>query len=100
MERLLDFNPNLIRFAPAKILIADDIEYNRELLAAYLNFANIDLCFAADGEQALEIAETEHPDLILLDMKMPRMDGYEASRRLKGRSSTRHIRLLPSLLQY
>jgi CheY-like chemotaxis protein len=93
-ERNLQFDSHLIRFAPANILIVDDIEYNRDVLAAYLDLSNLSRWFAANGEQALEKARTRLPDLILMDMKMPKMDGFEASRRLKSSPSTRDIPII------
>ena len=59
MELSLSFRPDDIRFEPAKILIADDIEYNRDVFAAYLDLANLTHCFAADGEQALEQVKSQ-----------------------------------------
>jgi CheY-like chemotaxis protein len=76
-EELLDFNA--IAFKPATVLIVDDIDYNREILATYLEGCGFKILFAANGQDAIDKARKHHPDLILLDMKMPEMDGYEAS---------------------
>ena len=65
------------------ILIVEDIELNRELLAQLLE-ENHRLVFAEDGVAALERAAETHPDLILMDLSLPRMDGWEATRRLKA----------------
>ena len=65
------------------ILIVEDIELNRELLAQLLE-ENHRLVFAEDGVAALERADEIHPDLILMDLSLPRMDGWEATRRLKA----------------
>ena len=65
------------------ILIVEDIELNRELLAQLLE-GNHRLVFAEDGVAALERAAEIHPDLILMDLSLPRMDGWEATRRLKA----------------
>ena len=65
------------------ILIVEDIELNRELLAQLLE-DNYRLLFARDGVDALELAARTRPDLILMDLSLPRMDGWEATRRLKA----------------
>ena len=65
------------------ILIVEDIELNRELLAQLLE-EDHRLVFAEDGVAALERAAETHPDLILMDLSLPRMDGWEATRRLKA----------------
>ena len=93
-ERNLIFDPKGIRFSQAKILIVDDIEYNRDVLAAFVDLPGVTSSFAADGQEALEKSARESPDLILMDMKMPRMDGYEASRRLKESDATRNIPII------
>ncbi len=77
------FDPETISFAPGAILIADDIDYNRELLATFLMDYGFEFIHAENGREAIDQARRRTPDLILLDMKMPVMDGYEASVRLK-----------------
>ncbi|OVE82516.1 hypothetical protein BVY04_00710, partial [bacterium M21] len=77
-EKQLDFES--ITFKPATILITDDIDYNRELLTSYLNQFDFNFIYAENGREAIEKAKIHHPDLIILDMKMPVMDGYEASK--------------------
>src|SRR6266567_2453403 len=72
---------------PARILIVDDNETNRDILATRLATQGYDLCQAADGEEAIAAAKTLVPDLILLDVMMPKLNGVEACRRLKSDSS-------------
>jgi adenylate cyclase len=72
---------------PPRILIADDNEDTRDILAAQLAIHHYELLQAADGEEAVAIARHELPDLILLDVMMPKMDGMEVCRRLKGDAS-------------
>ncbi|MFT4792285.1 MAG: two-component system cell cycle response regulator [Paracoccaceae bacterium] len=74
-----------------RILIVDDVAANRMLLAARLSSAYYEAFTAADGPSALTEAVGEQPDLILLDIRMPGMDGYEACRLLKADPRTAHI---------
>ncbi len=76
---------------PARILIVDDERRNRELLEAMLTPEGFILQTAASGHEALEMVADQAPDLILLDVMMPGMDGYEVTTRLKGDPSTKHI---------
>ena len=69
---------------PPRILVVDDIETNRDILVTRLATQGYQLSQAADGEEALEIARKERPDLILLDVMMPKLDGIEVCRRLKA----------------
>jgi adenylate cyclase len=69
---------------PPRILIVDDNETNRDILAMRLATQGYDLCQAADGEEALVAARTLSPDLILLDIMMPKLNGVEVCRRLKS----------------
>lgn len=80
--------------ARKKILLADDQEGVRELVGATLGEDEFDLLQAADGRQALEMARANLPDLILLDVMMPRMDGFQVCRELKDDASTRHIKII------
>src|SRR5215211_4528633 len=69
---------------PPRILIVDDNETNRDILATRLATQGYQLSQAADGEEALVAAKEQLPDLILLDVMMPKIDGVEVCRRLKG----------------
>ena len=75
----------------AKILIAEDERDIRDLITFTLRFAGYDVVAAANGEEALEQALKEKPDLILMDVRMPRMTGYEACKRMKADDSIKHI---------
>jgi two-component system cell cycle response regulator len=75
----------------ARILIVDDVPLNVKLLEAKLSAEYFQVHTAFDGPSALEVAAAELPDLILLDVMMPRMDGFEVCRRLKSDPLTRHI---------
>src|SRR5665213_3545601 len=75
----------------ARILVVDDIEANVRLLEAKLTAEYYDVSVAYDGASALVKAAAELPDIILLDVMMPEMDGFEVCRRLKADPATRHI---------
>jgi two-component system cell cycle response regulator DivK len=75
----------------ATILIVEDHDSNRALVERVLSEYGYCLLTALDGREAIEIATLEHPDLILMDMKLPRMDGYQATRMLKQQSTTADI---------
>ena len=74
-----------------KILIAEDERDIRDLITFTLRFAGYDVVAANNGEEALELASQEMPDLVLMDVRMPRMTGYEACKRMKSEESTEHI---------
>jgi class 3 adenylate cyclase len=80
--------------SPARILIVDDIETNRDILATRLGMHGYELLQAADGEEALEAVKQHSPDLILLDVMMPKMDGIEVTRRLKNDPSMPFIPII------
>ncbi|MDE1943735.1 MAG: response regulator [Betaproteobacteria bacterium] len=74
-----------------KILIVEDNPNNRYLAEFLLESAGFTTCHATTGVEAIERAKSERPDLILMDIQMPEMDGYEATRLLKADSVTRAI---------
>lgn len=76
---------------PARVLVVDDLPVNVKLLETRLSVEYYDVLTAYDGKSALEIASREQPDIILLDVMMPDMDGYEVCQRLKSDAATRHI---------
>ncbi len=82
-----DFN----QFAPATILVADDVALNRALLTGYFEGTAHKVVLATNGLEALEQAEQHRPDVILMDMRMPELDGYQATKRLKASEELKHI---------
>lgn len=74
-----------------RILVADDDWLNRDLLQAYLSSSGCEVVTAADGESALKLAQNVPPDLALIDVQMPKMDGLELCRRLKNSATTRFV---------
>jgi len=79
---------------PSRILIADDNEQNCELLEAYLVTGDYEIAMAFDGQETIDKVAEFHPDLILLDIMMPRMSGYEVCKQLKEGDDTRDIPIL------
>jgi two-component system alkaline phosphatase synthesis response regulator PhoP len=77
--------------AASKILVVDDNEQNLELLVAYLETLGCPVVTAVDGVDALDKVASEKPDLILLDIMMPRMSGFEVCRKIKSDPTTRDI---------
>ncbi|MHC4876226.1 MAG: response regulator [Planctomycetota bacterium] len=79
---------------PSKILIADDNEQNCELLEAYLADGDYEIAMAFDGQETIDRVPSFQPDLILLDIMMPRMSGYEVCKQLKNDAATAGIPIL------
>ena len=85
------FNTHNISFAKARVLTVDDIRYNRVLIKEWLSRVNLEVIEAESGQSALLLAKEYPPNLILMDLRMPKMDGYETTRRLKANPATQHI---------
>ncbi len=75
----------------AKILIAEDERDIRDLVSFTPRFAGYEVVTASNGEEAVQLALQEIPDLILMDVRMPRMTGYEACQRIKSEATVKHI---------
>jgi len=80
-----------ISFYNQKVLVADDIQSNRLLLNEILNIYGLQVLEATNGKEAINIAQSGNPDIILMDLRMPVMDGYEAIKILKGDSKLKNI---------
>jgi CheY-like chemotaxis protein len=78
----------------SKILLVEDNEMNRDMLSRRLLKKGYELVMAMDGEHAIEIARAEAPDLILMDISLPGLDGWEATRRLKAMPETQAIPII------
>ena len=74
-----------------KVLLVDDSEESRDGLARHLRRKGYETLLAVDGRQGLDVARAEAPDLILMDMNLPVLDGWEATRQLKAAPETRRI---------
>ena len=83
-QQALTFDASRIRFEPAHMLIVDDVEHNRELIRQHFINSNIQTSEAENGQQAVEFVENNSVDLVLMDIRMPVMDGYEAAQKIKG----------------
>lgn len=74
-----------------KLLLIEDNEMNRDMLSRRLERRGFEILFAVDGQSGVEMAQSENPDLILMDMSLPVLDGWEATRCLKAGAETKHI---------
>jgi CheY-like chemotaxis protein len=78
----------------AKILLVEDNEMNRDMLSRRLERKGYEVVIAVDGQKAIDLATSERPDLILMDMSLPVIDGWEATRRLKADGPTKQIPII------
>jgi len=78
----------------SKILLVEDNEMNSDMLSRRLQRKGHEVLVAMDGAQGVELAQSENPDLILMDMSLPVLDGWEATRQLKAVSETRDIPII------
>ena len=77
-----------------KILLVEDNEMNRDMLSRRLQRAGYAVIMARDGEEGHLLAQSENPDIILMDISLPVMDGWEVTRLLKANQATRHIPII------
>jgi two-component system cell cycle response regulator DivK len=75
----------------AKVLLIEDNEMNRDMLSRRLMRRGFEVVFAVNGKQGVDLARSEKPDIILMDMSLPIMDGWEATRCLKSDDATRSV---------
>jgi two-component system, cell cycle response regulator DivK len=75
----------------AKVLLVEDNEMNRDMLSRRLIRRGFQVVFAIDGQQGVDLARSERPDIILMDMSLPVIDGWEATRRVKADDATRSV---------
>ena len=79
---------------PPLVLVVDDVAHGREIFAEYLEFRGFRVATAADGLEALDKAFELLPDIILMDLSLPQLDGWEATKRLKGDDRTKTIPII------
>jgi two-component system, cell cycle response regulator DivK len=77
--------------AMTKVLLVEDNEMNRDMLSRRLTRRGFQVVCAVDGQQGVDLARSENPDVILMDMSLPVMDGWEATRRIKSDGDTRSV---------
>lgn len=77
-----------------RILVIEDQEDNRRILRDLLTSASYEMIEAVTGEEGVTLAETQRPDLILMDIQLPGLDGYEATRRIKANPALRQIPII------
>lgn len=75
----------------AKVLLVEDNEMNRDMLSRRLVRRGFEVIFAIDGQQGVDLAKSESPDIILMDMSLPVIDGWEATRRVKADNVTKGV---------
>jgi CheY-like chemotaxis protein len=78
----------------AKVLLVEDNEMNRDMLSRRLIRRGFEVIFAMDGQQGVNLAKSERPDIILMDMSLPVIDGWEATRRVKADDATRNVSVI------
>ena len=74
-----------------KLLIIEDNEMNRDMLSRRLSHRGFEVLVAVDGQEGLDMTQSVEPDLVLMDMSLPVMDGWEATRKIKANPRIRHI---------
>jgi CheY-like chemotaxis protein len=74
-----------------KVLLVEDNEMNRDMLSRRLIRRGYQVVFAMDGQQGIDLARSERPDIVLMDMSLPVIDGWEVTRRLKADDATRSV---------
>ena len=85
---------NAFHISMPKILLVEDNEMNRDMLSRRLERKRYQVVLAVDGLSGVEMAQTQAPDLVLMDMSLPVLDGWEATRRLKADAATQHIPII------
>lgn len=90
-ENDTDFDPSVLKFEKATVLIVDDNKYNRELVKDFLSYSPLELLEAGNGYEAVKLSQLHKPDLILMDLKMPVMNGVQASNIIKKSKKTSDV---------
>lgn len=86
-----DLDPNAVRFENATVLVADDILLERQVITGYLGTLGLTVVEAENGEEALEQMRRHQPDIVLMDIKMPILDGFSAAKRARGNDALKRI---------
>jgi len=86
--------PSIEGDAMPKVLLVEDNEMNRDMLSRRLVRRGYEVVFAVDGQQGIDMAASESPDIILMDLSLPVIDGWEATRRVKAQAATKNIPII------
>lgn len=78
----------------SRILLVEDNEMNRDMLSRRLSRRGFEVVIAVNGQEGVEMTQQENPDIVLMDMSLPVLDGWEATRRLKADEETKHIPII------
>jgi signal transduction histidine kinase/CheY-like chemotaxis protein len=90
-EKHFDWEDKKVHFKGSKVLIVDDVDFNRELVKSFLSEHNLNIIEAKSGSEGVEICKLHLPDLVLMDLRMPGMNGYEATEILTNLPETKNI---------
>lgn len=90
-ENKFEWPEKNVIFKECKVLVIDDVNFNRELVVKFISSLNLSVLQATNAKEGIDIAIRYQPDLILMDLRMPEIDGYEATRILRSRPETQHI---------
>ncbi len=93
-SKRFDFDPDEIDFKGSKVLVIDDIEKNRKLIRSFLRNYQLEIHEAFDGESGVQISKNIRPDLIFMDIRMPRMGGYQALKQIRRLSEIKHVPII------
>lgn len=94
MRRESALTAKAFSFERGTVLVADDAPSNRALLREWLAQAGLTIIEAEDGRQAVQMAQEHHPDVILMDLRMPNLDGYEATQQIKAQTETQALPII------
>jgi two-component system cell cycle response regulator DivK len=78
----------------SRILLVEDNEMNRDMLSRRLTRRGFEVVIAVNGQEGVEMTQQQSPDIVLMDMSLPVLDGWEATRRLKAAEETKHIPII------
>ncbi len=90
----LDWSNSFVKFENSKILIVDDVQQNIDVVKAFLDKSGLNFIETHSGDDAVDIAAIYLPDVILMDLRMPGISGYEATKRIKSNPKTKHIPII------
>lgn len=93
-DRIVEINDDLNQIKSSKILVVDDVQSNLDLIQGYFVNSHHHLWLAHNGIEAIQIAEQQQPDLIMMDWRMPELNGVEATKQLKANPATKHIPII------